>query len=62
MYEKTYGKIYGKTKISYPLTLSENQYFVMGDHRSDSLDSRNYGAIGKEQIHGKAVFIFRGRP
>lgn len=62
IYEKTYGKIYGKTKISYPLTLSENQYFVMGDHRSDSLDSRNYGAIGKEQIHGKAVFIFRGRP
>ncbi len=57
-----YEKTYGKTKVSYPLTLSENQYFVMGDHRNDSLDSRNYGAVSKEQIHGKAVFIFRGSP
>lgn len=57
-----YEKTYGKTNVSYPLTLSENQYFVMGDHRSDSLDSRNYGSVSKEQIHGKAVFIFRVRP
>jgi signal peptidase I len=55
-----YEKTYGKTKVGYPLTLSENQYFVMGDNRSDSLDSRNYGAVSKEQIHGKAILIFRG--
>ncbi|SET45020.1 signal peptidase I [Lacrimispora sphenoides] len=55
-----YEKTYGKTKVDYPLALFENQYFVMGDHRSDSLDSRNYGAVSKEQIHGKAFLIFRG--
>ncbi|WP_460645044.1 signal peptidase I [Lacrimispora brassicae] len=54
-----YEKTYGKTKAGYPLTLSENQYFVMGDHRRDSHDSRNYGAVSKKQIHGKALMIFR---
>lgn len=55
-----YEMTYGKTKVGYPLALSEDEYFVMGDHRSDSLDSRNYGAISKKQIHGKAFLVFRG--
>jgi signal peptidase I len=32
--------------------LHENQYFVMGDNRSDSLDSRDYGPIKREAIIG----------
>ncbi len=55
-----YEKTYGKAKVDYPLTLYKDQYFVMGDHRSDSQDSRNYGAVSKNQIHGKAFFVFRG--
>jgi signal peptidase I len=55
-----YERSYGKTKVGYPLMLYEGQYFVMGDHRSDSLDSRNYGAVSKKQISGKALIIFRG--
>ncbi len=42
-------------------TLQENEYFVMGDNRSNSLDSRSaeVGIIKKEQIIGKALFIIR---
>ncbi|SEU04162.1 signal peptidase I [Lacrimispora sphenoides] len=56
-----YERTYGKPKIGYPLKVSEDQFFVMGDHRSDSLDSRNYGTVSKKQINGKALILFRGR-
>lgn len=37
------------------LTLKENEYFVMGDNRCDSLDSRVFGAIPKEIILDRLV-------
>jgi signal peptidase I len=42
-------------------TLSEvvvpaNSYFVLGDHRSMSDDSRNFGPVNQSFIYGKAVF------
>ena len=41
-----------------PITLGENEYFVLGDNRNDSMDSRypNVGPITKDQMIGKAVF------
>ena len=44
---------------SYPTTtLAANQYFVMGDHRSISSDSRDFGPVQRSLIYGKAVFVY----
>ena len=42
---------------SYPETiLPPNYYFMMGDHRSMSNDSREFGPVHRSYIYGKAVF------
>jgi signal peptidase I len=41
------------------ITLSKNQYYVMGDNRTNSQDSRCFGSITRDEIIGKAeVVIF----
>lgn len=55
-----YEETCSKTEISYPLAIGSDEYFVMGDHRGDSFDSRNYGAVTVKQIDGRALIIFRG--
>ncbi len=39
------------------VTLGEDEYFVMGDNRVVSADSRVVGAFSREQIIGKGVFV-----
>lgn len=43
-----------------PYTVPEDSYFMLGDHRNDSADSRvwNNTCVKKENIMGKALFIY----
>jgi signal peptidase I len=44
---------------SYPPTVvPPNEYFVLGDHRVSSNDSRAWGFVPRSYIYGKAVFVF----
>lgn len=56
---KTYKSEDGKVK--YPLVISDGEYFIMNDYRSDTKDSREYGVIKEEDLLGKAIFILRRR-
>ena len=35
-----------------------DSYFMMGDHRSISSDSRDFGPVDRSLIYGKAVFVY----
>jgi signal peptidase I len=49
----------GQDRSSSPVLLGSGEYFLMGDNRDNSLDSRAFGPISREQILGKVIAIFQ---
>ncbi|HKB08720.1 MAG TPA: signal peptidase I [Candidatus Polarisedimenticolia bacterium] len=41
-----------------PLTMPPGQYFVMGDNRDDSYDSREWGLVPRDHIVGRGLLIY----
>lgn len=50
-------KALGECDVEFPCQVSENNYFMMGDHRETSIDSRSsvIGCIPEDQIIGKII-------
>lgn len=40
------------------MVIPDDCYFMMGDHRSISSDSREFGPVERDLIYGKAVFVY----
>ena len=49
-YNRLYIKRIGKIK--------EEKYFLVGDNKKDSEDSRRFGSVSREQIKGKIIYKF----
>ena len=41
-----------------PITIPEGMYFMCGDNRQNSYDSRSWGLVSQEQLIGKGVAIY----
>ncbi len=54
-YEPVYDA-QGKNLDEYDITLGQNQYWALGDNRRGSNDSRFWGPLDGQLIHGKIVF------
>lgn len=58
-YVESETEIYGCfTNDFEPVELGENEYFLMGDNRPHSTDSRDVGAFSKDEITSVGIFIY----
>ena len=52
---------YAKEGLTYPYTVPEGHVFVLGDYRTQTEDSRDFGPIPMENVKGKVITILRRR-
>ena len=50
-----------KEGIKFPITVQKNDFFVLGDNREHSTDSRIYGTVKKAEIKGRVITLIRRR-
>ena len=65
-YSQIESDIYTKTEpyvdgITFPVTLAQDEVFVLGDNRPKAVDSRMYGAVKISATHGQLMTIIRRR-
>ena len=58
MLEKYVPKRFADDRSQPQMMVPANEYFVMGDHRSISSDSRDFGPVERQLIYGKAAFVY----
>lgn len=52
---------YAKEGIEYPYRVSEGHTFILGDYRTQTQDSRDFGSIPIDDLEGKVITIIRRR-
>ena len=52
---------YAQEGIAYPYNIPEDSVFIMGDYRTQCIDSRSYGPIALKNVIGKLITIMRRR-
>ena len=48
-----------ESDVEYPLTLKDDEYFVMADQRNGGMDSRYFGPVCRDEIRGIVITLLR---
>ena len=52
---------YAKEGLTYPFAVPEGHVFTLGDYRTQTVDSRDFGAVDMDHVLGKVITIVRRR-